>query len=131
MRNPRVLGVSLAISLICPVSLGCGSLAQLVNAFRTLPPALEARGPGTLFTSIDAAAVDALTYAYLQALAAHDTERMRGGTIQRVEGGFSYAEIQVAGPRTPNRIRTVLGQGDAAGAHGPRRKRGPGPRPAA
>jgi hypothetical protein len=55
-----------------------------------------------------------LTYAYLQALAAHDTERMRGGTIHRVEGGFSYDEIQVAGPQAPHRVRTRPREGDVA-----------------
>ncbi len=42
---------------------------------------LHARGPGALFTSVEAAAVDALIYAYLQARESRDTERIRGGTI--------------------------------------------------
>ena len=42
---------------------------------------LHARGPGALFTSVEATAVDALTYAYLQARKAHDTARIRAGTI--------------------------------------------------
>jgi hypothetical protein len=114
-RNLRVIGVvSLAIPLIGLAGLGCAPLPRLLAAFRAAPPALEARGPGTLFTSIDRAAVDALIYAYLQAQAAHDTERIRGGTIHRVEGGFSYGEILVAGPLAPYRVRTPLTERDVA-----------------
>jgi len=94
--------------LIGLASLGCAPLSQLLAAFPNGEPALEARGPGTVFPSIDAAAVDALTYAYLLALASHDTERMRGGTIHRVDGGFSYGEIRVAGPLLPTSLRQPL-----------------------
>jgi hypothetical protein len=114
-RSLRVLGgVSLTTLLIGLASLGCAPLSQLLAAFPTGEPALEARGPGTVFPGIDAAAVDALTYAYLLALAAHDTERMRGGTIHRVDGGFSYGEIRVAGPLLPASLRQPLKTRDVA-----------------
>ena len=114
-RSPRVLGAgSLTTMLIGLASLGCAPLSQLLAAFPTGEPSLEARGPGTIFPSIDAAAVDALTYAYLLARAAHDTERMRGGTIHRVDGGYSYGEIQVAGPLLPSRLTHPLKPRDVA-----------------
>ena len=114
-RSPRVLGAgSLTTMLIGLASLGCAPLSQLLAAFPTGEPSLEARGPGTVFPSIDAAAVDALTYAYLQGVAAHDTERMRGGTIHRVDGGYSYGAIQVAGPLLPSRLTHPVKPRDVA-----------------
>jgi hypothetical protein len=43
-----------------------------------------------------------LTYAYLQAQAAHETQLVRGGTIHRAGAGFSYSEIHVAGREVPD-----------------------------
>ena len=72
-------------------------LAVVAAAFEAAPLQLEAEGPGALFTSIDAAAIDALAYAYLQARGACDPEFMRGGTIHPVgEGYYSYGEIHRA-----------------------------------
>ncbi len=107
-RSLRIFGVNLAITLIGLLGLGCAQMGPLMTAFGKAPVQLEARGPGTLFGSVDAAAVDALTYAYLQARDAHDTKRMRGGTVYRVDGGFSYGEIHVAGPLLPTQITYAL-----------------------
>ncbi len=107
-RSLRIFGVNLAITLIGLLGLGCAQMGPVLTAFGKAPVQLEARGPGTRFGSIDAAAVDALTYAYLQARDAHDTKRMRGGTIYRVDGRFSYGEIQVAGPLLPTQITYAL-----------------------
>ena len=68
------------------------------------PLALHAQGPGALFESVEAAAIDALTYAYLQARDARDTGRMRGGTIHPVGDRYSYGEIHLAKPWLPDRI---------------------------
>jgi hypothetical protein len=88
--------------------------AALENA--TLP--LEAEGPGALFASIDAAAIDALTYAYLQARDACDPEFMRGGTIRSVgEGYYSYGEIHRANRRDLHRISYILKPQDVARFH--------------
>jgi len=78
---------------------------------------LHARGPGALFTSVEAAAVDALIYAYLQARESRDTERIRGGTIYPVGDRYSYAEIQLASPLTPHRISYRFGPHDVARFH--------------
>jgi hypothetical protein len=112
-RNLRIIGVSLALTVDALLGLGCAQLPQLL-AHKTEPVQLEARGPGAEFPSIEAAAVDALTYAYLQAQAAHGTELMRGGTIYRVGEGFSYGEILVAGPWGAHRISYTLGPQDVA-----------------
>jgi hypothetical protein len=78
---------------------------------------LHARGPGALFASIEAAAVDALTYAHLQALEARDTARIRGGTIYTVDGRYSYGEIQLGNPLTPHRISYRFGPREVARFH--------------
>jgi hypothetical protein len=78
---------------------------------------LRARGPGALFASIEAAAVDALTYAHLQALEARDTARIRGGTIYAVDGRYSYGQIQLGNPLTPHRISYRFGSHEVARFH--------------
>jgi hypothetical protein len=75
---------------------------------------LTAYGPGTVFPSIEAAAVDALTYAYLSARAERTTERTRGGSIYATRGGYSYDEIRVAGRIAPQRVPYTLEPGDVA-----------------
>ena len=78
---------------------------------------LHARGPGALFTSVEAAAVDALTYAYLQARESRDAARIRGGTIYPVGDRYSYGEIQRANPLSPHRIRYRFGPREVARFH--------------
>ncbi len=78
---------------------------------------LHARGPGALFTSVEAAAVDALTYAHLQARKARDTARIRGGTIYPIGGRYSYGEIQLGNPLTPHRISYRFGPHEVARFH--------------
>jgi cytochrome c oxidase cbb3-type subunit 2 len=78
---------------------------------------LEAMGPGTVFLSIEEAAVDALTYAYLRASEKNDTERMRGGTIYSVDTGYSYGEFQVASRLNPGKITYPLKPQDVARFH--------------
>ena len=90
------------------------NLQRFAAAFKNAPPELEARGPGTLFTSIDAAAVDALTYALTQGITTQSSERMRGGTIYRTGNRYSYGDLHVAGPLNPNRISHVLHTQDVA-----------------
>ena len=80
-------------------------------------PPLHARGPGALFASVEAAAVDALTYAYLQARKARDTARIRGGTIYPVGGHYSYGEIQLGNPLTPHQISYRFGPHEVARFH--------------
>jgi cytochrome c oxidase cbb3-type subunit 2 len=78
---------------------------------------LEALGPGTVFLNIEDAAVDALTFCYLQARETGDMERMRAGTIERTGAGYTYGEIHVANPRAQRRIKYVFGPQDVARFH--------------
>jgi hypothetical protein len=92
--------------------------AAAATDFEIAPLQLEVEGPGALFTSIDAAAIDALTYAYLQARGACDPEFMRGGTIHPVgEGYYSYGEIHRANRWNHHRISYILKPQDVARFH--------------
>ena len=81
------------------------------------PVQLSARGPGALFPSIDAAAIDALTYAYLQGRKTSDPKLMSGGTIHPVAGGYSYGEIHRAKRSKPREIDYILKPRDVARFH--------------
>jgi hypothetical protein len=117
MRIPSISILALTTFL----ALGCAQLPQLssdfVAAFQNPPLELEARGPGSVFDSIEAAAVDALTFCYLQARETGDTERMRAGTIERSGAGYTYGEIHVANRMEQRKIEYVFAPQDVARFH--------------
>ena len=87
------------------------------TALRDAGQALHARGPGALFASVEAAAIDALTYVYLQAVEARDIARTRGGTIYTVGKHYSYGKIQLGDRLTPHRINYRFGPHEVARFH--------------
>jgi hypothetical protein len=90
----------------------------VASAFQIVQLQLEVEGPGALFSSIEAAAIDALTYAYLQAHNACDSDFMRGGTIYPVgEDQYSYGEIHRANRWSLHKISYILKPGDVARFH--------------
>jgi len=105
-------------TLVALAGLGCAQLSQAPPVagvtFDGAESGLTAQGPGTVFPSIEAAAVDALTYTYLSAKAARSVERARGGSIYATRGGYSYDEIRVAGRLAPHRVSYTLKPGDVA-----------------
>ena len=117
MRTPSIL----ILALTALLGLGCAQSSQLpsdvVGALKTAPFALEARGPGAVFDSAEAAAVDALTFCHLQAEKTGDMERMRAGTIQRSGTGYTYSEIHVANPLDQRRIEYLFAPQDVARFH--------------
>jgi len=117
MRPPAIL----ILTLTALLGLGCAQLPQhpsdFVAGLKTPPLELEARGPGAVFDRVEAAAVDALTFSYLQAREADDMERMRAGTIRRSGTGYTYGDIQVANPLAQRQIEYVLGGQDVARFH--------------
>jgi hypothetical protein len=116
MRSPsRLLRAgSLILTLTAFMGVGCAPVQQLLTAFEQRRPAVEARGPGTLFPSVEAAAVDALSWSYLRAHRERNSDQMRAGTISRKEGGYSYGEIHISGPLLAHRISYLLGSEDVA-----------------
>ncbi len=109
----RLIGLSLIAAL---ATSGCAQMGHFLAALDTRPQ-LEAWGPGTVFPSIETAAVDALIYTYLLASNAHDTERMRAGTIYSVDTSYSYGEIHAASILLPCRITYPLKKQDVARFH--------------
>jgi len=108
----RFLGWGLIVGLAIS---GCAPMASFLKGLENKP--LEAWGPGTVFPSVEAAAVDALIYAYLQAIDARDVQRMRTGTIYSVDGGYSYDEIHTAPELLTYRTAYSLKQRDVARFH--------------
>jgi hypothetical protein len=117
MRNPSIP----ILALTALLGLGCAQLPQFpsdfVAALKSPPLELDARGPGSVFDSVEAAAVDALKFCYLQARETGDMERMRAGTIERAGAGYTYSEIHVANPRAQRRIEYVFAPQDVARFH--------------
>jgi hypothetical protein len=117
MRNPPIL----ILALTALLGLGCAQSSQfpsdVVSALETAPFELQARGPGAVFDSVDAAAVDALTFCHLKAKQTGDTELMRAGTIQRSGTGYTYGEIHVANPLDQRRIEYLFAPEDVARFH--------------
>ena len=119
MRNSPPLALIL-LTATALLGLACAPLHSPANgmgALRAAPPDLEAQGPGTVFSSAEAAAVDALTYFHLQALDARQTGRMRAGTIHRVGDGYSYDEVHLAGALSRHQVRYTLKPQDVARFH--------------
>lgn len=72
-------------------------------------------GPGTVFETPEAAAVDALAYSYLATRRViAQQRRARGGAIVQVEGGYSYAEPDVARDASASTLRYRLAPTDVA-----------------
>jgi hypothetical protein len=113
MENIRLMGLSLVVAL---ATSGCAAMTHFLAAHDTRPQH-EAWGPETVFPSIEAAAVDALIYTYLQASNENDLERMRAGTIHSVDTGYSYGEINVASSLLAYRIAYPLKPQDVARFH--------------
>ena len=104
----RFIGLILALA-----TSACAPMGRYLASLDS-EPQLEAWGPGTVFSSIEAAAVDALIYAYLQARDENDLQRMRAGTVYLVESGYSYGEIHVASGLLENRVSYSLKRRDVA-----------------
>ncbi len=110
MDHIRLMGLGLIVAL---ATSGCAQMGHFMAALDTKPQ-LEAWGPGVVFPSIEAAAVDALIYTYLQARNENDLERMRAGTIHSVDTGYSYGEIHVASSLFASRVAYPLKPQDVA-----------------
>lgn len=97
--------------------IGLSLIAAVATSGCATSKPLAAWGPETVFPSIEAAAVDALTNTYLQAKSERDLERMRAGTIYSVGTGYSYGEIHVASSLLVYRIAYPLKPQDVARFH--------------
>ena len=100
----RLLSI-LVLSIVWSATLGCAGLPAQQDRV-----AIQPLGPGALFSSVDAAVLDALAWSYLESQREEKAERRtRGGTILRVGSRFSYAEPAVASSRDRQRVEYSLG----------------------
>ena len=97
--------VALSASTLLLISVGA---VQAEPSTSDAQPKIQIRGPGAVFATVDAAAVDALAYAHSIGMKRGDERLMRGGTIVRVEGGFSYAVPETASRFEPRQVRIRL-----------------------
>ena len=84
MRSPLLL-------LAAALAIGCATPSTPRESFQ---------GPGGLFSSLDAAAVDALVYAHRRAHATGRDHLIHAGVLRAVDGGFTYDGLEVASERT-------------------------------
>ena len=117
MRAPTIL----ILALTALLAAGCAQMPQLSSDFvaglNNPPLELEARGPGAVFDSVEAAAVDALTFCYRQARETGEMEHMHAGTIQRSGAGYTYGEIHIASGLQLRQIKYVVSGRDVARFH--------------
>lgn len=108
-----------AILLATLASFGCASPFGPPSGDAAPSPAVDTTalaplGPGAVFPTIEAAALDALAWSHLSSRDRIVSERrLRGGAIEAVDGGFSYREPVEAAPRA-GLIRYPLTRRDVA-----------------
>ena len=96
--------------------IACAGLPLTAGATDSARAGLRAQGPGAVFETMEAAAIDALSYAHLEETL---TERrsLRVGVIQRVENGYSYTAAKrssTSSPLTACSVRYRLRSNDVA-----------------
>lgn len=106
-RAPIGLLALLIACVALPLAAGASDRAQVD---------FDAQGPGAVFDSVEAAAIDALSYAHLEETLT-DRRSLRVGVIRRVENGYSYTAAKrstTSSPLTPCSVRYRLGAEDVA-----------------
>jgi len=79
--------------------------------------ALEPRGPGSVFTTIEDAVVDAMAFSVNDARRSGRADRMYGGVITMVDEGYTYQAPAVAKAWRPLEIRYRITGRDVARYH--------------
>jgi len=96
--------------------IACVGLPLTAGATDSARLGLKAQGPGAVFDTVEAAAIDALSYAHLEETL---TQRrsLRVGVIHRVENGYSYTAAKrstASSPLTACSVRYQLRADDVA-----------------
>ncbi len=84
----------------------CAGLPLAARAADGGPTGIRAEGPGAVFDSVEAAALDALSYAHITATLT-DRRRLRVGAIHRVANGYSYAAVKRSTALSPLTVHIV------------------------
>jgi hypothetical protein len=100
-------------------ALGCATGGPSQPSVRLERPArvVTPQGPGSVLPSVEAAAVDGLAWAYLEARRSDRERFMHGATIYPEGDGYAYGPIQVARPAEPDRLTLALRPVDVAYFH--------------
>ncbi len=110
-KRPYLLGMLLGIAMGCataPMPVAPVDLAEAVWAHDPV------QGPGTVFETIDEAAIDGLAWCYLRSRG-EEPMRVRGGSLRPVAtGGYAYEEIVTTRARDPYRVRIRVKPTDVA-----------------
>ncbi len=103
------------ITMLAVASLGLAGCAAMTST--TDEVAIEPRGPGYAFATIEDAVIDAMAFSVMDARRTGQSDRMYGGAISMVEGGYTYAEPVVASSWKPLDIRYRITSADVARFH--------------
>ncbi len=95
--------ISLFSALLLAIALASPALAGTLAKSLVVP-----QGPGWVFPSIEAAAIDGLAHAHQVAAESGKRRLSRGGTIVAVEDGFSYGALISARAMSPDLLRVRL-----------------------
>lgn len=116
MGRPSRIARRVLMSSICVgmafVGLGCANGALRLSQGPS--SIMEPAGPGTVFATIDEAAVDGLAYSYHKATQLDGGQSALGGTVYRVAHGYSYEVPRVVPQPDPDRVQIVLNPRDVA-----------------
>ena len=99
-----------SLSLLACLAL---SLPALAAEEMTVTP----QGPGTVFGTVEAAAVDGLAYAHAEQMKSRNKRLSRGGAVVPVEGGFTYGSLDVASADAPDMVPLRLPESALAHFH--------------
>lgn len=99
-------------SLLLAACIGLASVASADDATR-----FEPRGPGAVFATVEAAAIDGLAFAHREQRQSDNARLSRGGAIRAVAGGFTYDALVAGTDSSPDELTLVLSQDVVAHFH--------------
>ncbi|MCA9509326.1 MAG: hypothetical protein KC560_01390 [Myxococcales bacterium] len=100
-----------------PLLLVCLLAALAGPSAADTDPLYQPRGPGAVFPTVEAAAVDGLAHAHRVERRSQNSRLSRGGVIRAVPGGFTYDALVAASEEHPDELTLVLAQDVVAHFH--------------
>ena len=109
--------VNVPLFVVAILGIGFGLGCALTGPHSSGQIAFLPAGPGTVFDTVEDAAIDGLAHAYLLSKADGNSGLMYGGTIRPEKAGFTYDPLVSATPENPTALRTTLRRADVARFH--------------